>query len=616
MPALTFENFNMDVEQRIGRSPTRKEPLNGITGTQGLITVTPAGETGTAAVLRNEATNATSFAGLKNHRQLMREGGAAPIPIAASPSRSRSRAADSDADETLGSAKGVSEQLSARARRRKKRGLKKADPARSNLRGFETPTPSGDEDSDFSASYFKKRDLSANTSHTSSPMMRAESGSNLPTPGGITALRQQLSRLDMEPTPGNPAVIRMRRTDSSQGQATPSVRSSGSGSDVDAPEMTSYEIPLENDFVSGDVSNETPEAQSIDARLAMVNRKMTADDFEPVMCLGKGSFGIVHMVKHRTTGKLYAQKMFRKASLVLRKTLVEQTKTERAVLESISRHPFVVKLYYAFQDREKLYLILEYAQGGELFTYLANERMFPEPTAAFYMAELVLALEHLHHNIGVVYRDLKPENCLLDAEGHLLLTDFGLSKVPVNGNDQCTSILGTIEYMAPEVILGHVYDRAVDWWSFGIMGYDFLTGSPPWIGNSHAKIQEKVLKAKLTFPYFVGPDAKDLLTRLLRKEPNKRLGANMPKDMQTMKKHRFFRHIDWQRLERREMEPPIKPLITDPELAENFSAEFTSMALSPVKSETDGEPMSAVEGGDPFGGFSFVASPTLLRGFL
>jgi serine/threonine-protein kinase Psk1 len=615
MPALTLENTNMDVEQRIGRPATRKEPLDATSQTQQVLTVTPAGEDGTAGVLRNEKPNVGSFAALKNHRQLMRDGAPAAIPIANSPSRSRSRAPESDTDDLLGPTKGVSEQLSARARRRKKRGMKKADPAITTVRGFDTPTPSGDEDSDFSASYFKKRDLSANTSRTSSPMIRAESGSNLPNSGGITSLRQQLSRLDMEPTPGNPALIRMKRTESSQGPVTPSVRSSGSGSDVEAPETTSYEIPL-NDFVSNDVSVE-PEVPSIDARLAMVNRKMTAEDFQPIMCLGKGAFGIVHMVKHKATGKLYAQKMFRKAFLTVRKTLVEQTKTERAVLESINRHPFVVKLYYAFQDREKLYLILEYAQGGELFTYLANERMFPEPTAAFYMAELVLALEHLHHNLGVVYRDLKPENCLLDSEGHLLLTDFGLSKVPVDGNDRCTSILGTIEYMAPEVILGHVYDRAVDWWSFGIMGYDFLTGSPPWVGNSHAKIQEKVLKAKLTFPYFVGLDAKDLLTRLLRKEPNKRLGANMPKDMQTIKKHRFFRQIDWKKLERREVEPPIKPLITDPELAENFSAEFTNMAMSPRKSEMmEGEPMSAVEGGDPFGGFSFVASPTLLRGFL
>ena len=295
----------------------------------------------------------------------------------------------------------------------------------------------------------------------------------------------------------------------------------------------------------------------------------------------------------------------------MQSTLIAQTKTERAILESINSHPFVVKLYYAFQDQEKLYLILEYAQGGELFTHLAAEHMFPEGTAAFYMAELVLALEHLHHTVGVVYRDLKPENCLLDAEGHLLLTDFGLSKVAVEGADRCNSILGTIEYMAPGVVLGQTYDKAVDWWSFGALGYDLLTGSPPFVANNHAKIQEKIVKSKLTLPYFLGPDAKDLLTRLLRKEPRKRLGGNMPKDMQAIKKHRFFRKIDWKLLEQRKMEPPIQPLITDPELAENFSAEFTSLALSPLAETHSTVPWAMEEETNPFGGFSYVASKSL-----
>jgi serine/threonine-protein kinase Psk1 len=336
---------------------------------------------------------------------------------------------------------------------------------------------------------------------------------------------------------------------------------------------------------------------------------MTAADFEPLTCLGKGAFGTVLLVRHKATGRLYAQKQLRKATLTVRKKLVEQTKAERAILEIVNRHPFVVKLFYAFQDHEKLYLILEYAQGGELFHHLASERMFSEEIVAFYMAEMVLALEYLHRNLGVVYRDLKPENCLLDSEGHLLLTDFGLSKVAVDENDVCNSILGTIEYMAPEIILGYDYNMAVDWWSLGALGYDLLTGSPPFTGNNHAKTEEKITKQKLQLPYFLGPDAKDLLTRLLRKEPKKRLGANMPKDLQTIKSHRFFRKIDWKKLAKREMEPPLKPLITDPALAENFSRDFTNLAVSPVATR----PLGALDEGDPFGGFSYVASSSLLE---
>ncbi|KLU84139.1 AGC/RSK/P70 protein kinase [Magnaporthiopsis poae ATCC 64411] len=362
---------------------------------------------------------------------------------------------------------------------------------------------------------------------------------------------------------------------------------------------------------------------------------MTAEDFEPLRCLGKGTYGTVILVKQRTTGRLYAQKQFKKASLVVHKKLVEQTKTERQILESVNRHPFVVKLYYAFQDHEKLYLILEYGQGGELFTHLNTEKLFSEDVAAFYMAEMVLALSHLHDNLGVVYRDLKPENCLLDSEGHLLLTDFGLSKVAVDSSsDACNSILGTVEYMAPEIIQGKKYGKAVDWWGLGALGYDLMTGNPPFRGQNHAKIQDNIVKQKLVLPYFLSPDAKDLLTRLLKKEPAKRLGANMPKDLATIKKHRFFRKIDWKKLAAREVEPPIQPMITDPELAENFAPEFTELCLSPVVTTRDdpwgGVPpparlpdvMSPTREDAPkedlFGGFSFVASSSLLEngGFL
>jgi len=347
---------------------------------------------------------------------------------------------------------------------------------------------------------------------------------------------------------------------------------------------------------------------------------MTADDFEPISCLGKGTYGTVVLVKHKESGRLFAQKQLKKASLVVRKKLVEQTRTERAILESVNRHPVVVKLFYAFQDHEKLYLILEYAQGGELFHHLSMERMFPEETAAFYMAEMILALEHLHKNLGVVYRDLKPENCLLDTEGHLLLTDFGLSKVATDDADKCNSFLGTVEYMAPEIIQGQEYGRAVDWWSLGALGHDLLTGSPPFTGNNNLKIQQKILHGKLQLPYFLGPDAKDLLSRLLRKEPKKRLGANMPKDMQIIKGHRFFKKIDWKKLAKRELQPPIQPLITDPALAENFSTDFTDLSLSPTVTRKSFslsehfEEMDLDVSSNPFGGFSYVASSSLLEG--
>lgn len=494
--------------------------------------------------------------------------------------------------------------------------------ALSTVRGFQiTPAASGDEDSDngidtprLSAHRGRPR-IDDVVSANCSPILR---GTASPRISGIAKLRLQMEPLSLDPGSRSSSMSRngsRLNSSTSLGQISRSQSRDGArsetGSELSDGGSTSYEVNLENDFVSESV-RERSFMGTLEGGLNP-RRKMMSEDFEPLRCLGKGTYGTVILVKQRATGRLYAQKQFKKASLVVHKKLVEQTKTERQILESVNRHPFVVKLFYAFQDQEKLYLILEYGQGGELFTHLNTEKMFSESVAAFYMAEMLLAISHLHDTLGVVYRDLKPENCLLDAEGHLLLTDFGLSKVAVEqSEDSCNSILGTVEYMAPEVILGKKYGKAVDWWSFGALAYDLMTGNPPFRGGNHAKIQDNIVKQKLVLPYYLSLDAKDLLTRLLRKDPNKRLGAVMPKDMQTLKKHRFFRKIDWKKLAAREMEPPIQPMITDPELAENFAPEFTELSLSPTVSSRDFWPASPSKD-DMFGGFSFVASSSLLE---
>ena len=509
------------------------------------------------------------------------------------------------------------------------------------VRGFNgTPATSADEDSDNSCPtpgrHASKPDIRGRKPRVINDLVSANCSPVLkpvvsPAVSGIGMLRMQMEplSLSLDTTAVSSRASSVSRMEN--GASYPScVSSSGrrptlglrshkssnsgsiSGDDTASNATTSYEINLEHDFV-----NDSDGPGGSEVEFALPGRhKMTAEDFEHLRCLGKGTYGTVLLVKQRATGRLYAQKQFKKASLVVHKKLIEQTKTERQILESVNRHPFVVKLYYAFQDREKLYLILEYGQGGELFTHLNTEKMFPEQTAAFYMAEMVMALSHLHDTLGVVYRDLKPENCLLDAEGHLLLTDFGLSKVALE-TEACNSMLGTIEYMAPEIILGKKYGKPVDWWSFGALGYDLMTGNPPFRGANHAKIQDNIVKQKLVMPYFLSPDAKDLLTRLLRKDPSKRLGSNMPKDLDTIKKHRFFRKIDWKKLEARELEPPIQPMITDPELAENFASEFTDLSLSPVVTRLDdpwGIPSAKAAKDDLFGGFSYVASNSLLEG--
>lgn len=217
-------------------------------------------------------------------------------------------------------------------------------------------------------------------------------------------------------------------------------------------------------------------------------------------------------------------------------------------------------------------------------TVLMIERMFSEENTAFYAAQLVLALEHLH-SLGIIYRDLKPENIMLNAHGDIVLTDFGLSKVPLENSDGRTgTVCGTIEYMAPEVISERVqYDRTVDWWSLGIVIHDMLTGSPPFVANNRKKTMDAIMNKKLNLPYYMSSDAKDLLTKLLKRTPSARLGFG-PKGIENIKNHRFFRKINWKLLALRELEPPIVPFLSDPESVENFNTEFTGMPVqeSPI----------------------------------
>ncbi|KAL8813637.1 MAG: hypothetical protein Q9223_000801 [Gallowayella weberi] len=515
-------------------------------------------------------------------------------------------------------------------RRKKKRHHKKGTIAMLNNINGSTPATSEDERASFPKHKLRGRDFVAPSAYCS---LASSPGTRTASPGpGVSALTRQLEALDCVTEPsqrlgepqGSHLRINTKMNDMVDSQSTlaslspnasPTASQSSATSqslkDGDSSKTISYEVALEHDFISPDVDPTDLESCGDTPTLDHMVRKMTASDFEPLRCLGKGTYGTVILVKQARTGRLFAQKQFRKASLTVKQQLIEQTNTERAILESINRHPYVVKLYYAFQDQEKLYLILEYAQGGELFTRMLTEGMFPEETAAFYMAEMILALDHLHNTVGVVYRDLKPENCLLDADGHLLLTDFGLSKVAVDGDYHCRSMTGTLEYMAPEVIQQKNYGPEVDWWSFAVLGFEMLAGHSPFRAPNDTKIQEKIVKTKLVLPFFMSVDAKDLLTRLLRKKPKERLGARMPKDLQLIKGHRFFRKIDWKKLEKRQVEPPFKPIVTDPALAENFASEFTDLAVSPITTHPSCD-WGLESAADPFGGFSFVASRSLL----
>lgn len=332
--------------------------------------------------------------------------------------------------------------------------------------------------------------------------------------------------------------------------------------------------------------------------------RTSIDRFTPLTVLGQGAYGKVVLVRDRVSSKLYACKQFHKAGLMMG-LAAARTVTEKEVLAQLT-HPNIVQLHYALQDRDRVFLILEYVPGGELFRHLLMARIFTQDTAAFYTAEMALALHHLH-GVGVVYRDLKPENCLLDSNGHLVLTDFGLLKVAATEPDHsCTLVIGTPEYMAPEVLRGEPYLFGVDWWLLGCVVYDMMSGNPPFTGNNHKQIADKITKAKnkLRFPPHFGPDTQDMLRRLLNRNVSKRWDVDGRWD--EFQRHRFFRKVVW--CELATATPPIVPTITDPLLAENFDPQFTGMRLSWGQDGAVDVPGTPSSLGDVFLGFSYSRS--------
>jgi len=285
-----------------------------------------------------------------------------------------------------------------------------------------------------------------------------------------------------------------------------------------------------------------------------ISSAVTMDDFEIISVVGKGSYGKVMQVRKRDTGHIYAMKVLKKQMLVARKQVVH-TKTERRVLELID-HPFLVSLRFAFQTEGKLYMVLDYFTGGELFFHLKHGGKFSERRAKFYAAEITLALQCLHENT-IIYRDLKPENVLLDDDGHIRLTDFGLSKESIQGDELTHTFCGTPEYLAPEVIQGSWYGKAVDWWSMGTLLYEMLTGWPPFYNENLHVMYERITRAPLTFPKDMSEEAKSLLTGLLQRDPRERLGSN--NGMMDFKDHPFFADIDWKALYEKKIPPPFIP---------------------------------------------------------
>nr|XP_033806925.1 ribosomal protein S6 kinase alpha-5 isoform X2 [Geotrypetes seraphini] len=349
------------------------------------------------------------------------------------------------------------------------------------------------------------------------------------------------------------------------------------------------------------------------ANLTGYTEKVGIENFELLKVLGTGAYGKVFLVRKisgHDSGKLYAMKVLKKATIVQKAKTAEHTRTERQVLEHIRQSPFLVTLHYAFQTDTKLHLILDYINGGELFTHLSQRERFTENEVQIYIGEIVLALEHLH-KLGIIYRDTKLENILLDSSGHVVLTDFGLSKeFLTDEKERAYSFCGTIEYMAPEIVRGGEmgHDKAVDWWSLGVLMFELLTGASPFTvdgeKNSQSEISRRILKNDPPYPPEMSSIAKDIIQGLLIKDPRKRLGCGSG-GSDEIKKHPFFQNINWVNLAAKKVPAPFKPVIRNELDVGNFAEEFTDM--DPTYS-----PAAVPQNADRiFQGYSFVA-PSIL----
>lgn len=349
---------------------------------------------------------------------------------------------------------------------------------------------------------------------------------------------------------------------------------------------------------SGTSDNESNEMNKIITNdpsiMNVTDSKLTIDDFTVIKVVGKGSYGKVLLVKKNDDNTVLAMKVLKKKHMIKRNQ-VEHTKTERSILELI-KHPFIIQLRYAFQTQVKLYFVVDYCPGGELFFHIQKVERFNEEAGKFYAAQIVLAIEHLHSN-NIIYRDLKPENVLVDKDGYIKVTDFGLSKQNILDNHSTNSFCGTPEYLAPEIINGVGHGKAVDWWSVGAIIYEMLTGIPPFYSKDREKLFKNIKTGNIKFPVYLSKDSVSIISSFFVHDPDKRLGSD---GVDKIKKHPFFKNIDWVAIYNKKIKPPFIPRISNDADTKYIDSEFTN--LTPVDSYN---PQDYLEGDTEYKGFSY-----------
>jgi serine/threonine protein kinase len=297
--------------------------------------------------------------------------------------------------------------------------------------------------------------------------------------------------------------------------------------------------------------------------------------------LGTGSFGRVKIAKNKKTGEYIAMKIMKKIE-ILKSKQADHIANEIKILSMIN-HPFVITFGGFTQDERNLYLDLELINGGELFTYLRGVGRFPLDQARFYICQIICIFDYLHSK-DIIYRDLKPENILIHKSGYLKLTDFGFAKIVEN---RTYTLCGTPEYLAPEIILNKGHGKPVDWWTCGILLYEMIAGIDPFSDDDPMMVYQKILKGKIKFPSGFDSNAKSIIKHLLDSDLTKRYG-NLKNGVKDITEHRFFKGVEWDKLLKKEIEPPYVPKVKSNDDISNFSQYPDSDTPAPeIKKEED-----------------------------
>ncbi|XP_023491713.1 protein kinase C zeta type isoform X1 [Equus quagga] len=386
--------------------------------------------------------------------------------------------------------------------------------------------------------------------------------------------------------------------------------------DVDLPSEETHGIAYisstrKHDSIKDDSEDLKPVIDGMDG--IKISQGLGLQDFDLIRVIGRGSYAKVLLVRLKKNDQIYAMKVVKK-ELVHDDEDIDWVQTEKHVFEQASSNPFLVGLHSCFQTTSRLFLVIEYVNGGDLMFHMQRQRKLPEEHARFYAAEICIALNFLHER-GIIYRDLKLDNVLLDADGHIKLTDYGMCKEGLGPGDTTSTFCGTPNYIAPEILRGEEYGFSVDWWALGVLMFEMMAGRSPFDiitdnpdMNTEDYLFQVILEKPIRIPRFLSVKASHVLKGFLNKDPKERLGCRPQTGFSDIKSHAFFRSIDWDLLEKKQALPPFQPQITDDYGLDNFDTQFTS---EPVQLTPDDEDVIKRIDQSEFEGFEYI-NPLLL----